>query len=170
MEIATAGIALWASFYVSGIALILSLILGWVLLALMAMDILTFRLSDILTIPRVAIGLFAGWVLEPNHLLDHVIGALVGWGGLALVAMFYQLLRHRPGLGHGDAKLLAAGGAWVGWQGLTSVLLIATFTALLVVLVLRLIGRRVDADTKLAFGAFLSLAIWIVWLYGPISV
>ncbi len=168
MEIAAAGIAVWASLYVSGLALLLSLVLGWCLLALSVMDIRTFWLSDALTLPLVAGGILAGWLLESEHLTDHLFGAAAGWAGLVLIGYLYRLLRHRPGLGHGDAKLLAAGGAWLGWQGLGSVLLIASFAALLAAMVLRFAGVKIGAQSPLAFGAFLSFGIWTVWLYGPI--
>jgi leader peptidase (prepilin peptidase)/N-methyltransferase len=168
MELAAAGVAVWAAQYVQGVALWLTLALGWTLLALAVMDVRTFRLSDALTLPLIAGGILAAWLLEPSRLFDHLLGAATGWLGFVLVDYLYRLVRHRRGIGLGDAKLLAAGGAWLGWQGLGSVLLIASFSALLVILVMHLAGRRMRAQTPLAFGAFLSLGIWIVWLYGPV--
>ncbi|MGA7676540.1 MAG: A24 family peptidase [Rhizomicrobium sp.] len=168
MEIAAAGIALWAGAVVSGVTLLLSLGLGWCLLALAVMDARTFRLSDALTLPLIAGGIIAGWLLEPEHILSHLIGAVTGWAGFLLLNLLYRTIRHRSGLGQGDAKLLAAGGAWLGWQGLGSVLLVASVAALLGVLVLQVSGRKIDRQTPLAFGAFLCIGIWVVRLYGPI--
>jgi leader peptidase (prepilin peptidase)/N-methyltransferase len=168
IEIAAMVTALWAGLFTSGIVLSLTLLLGWVLLALAAMDIRVFRLSDALTLPLIGAGMVAGWLLEPEHLLDHVIGALAGWGVLTLIGIVYLRIRKRPGLGQGDAKLLAAGGAWLGWQGLASILLIASFLALVVALGLHLFGRSMRPNTPLPFGAFLSLGIWLVWLYYPV--
>lgn len=170
MEIAAACIALWAFQEARGLALVVSLALGWTLLALAVMDVRTFRLSDALTLPLIAGGILGAWLLEPSRLFDHLLGGAIGWLGFVLVDYLYRLLRNRHGMGQGDAKLLAAGGAWLGWQGLGSVLLIASFSALLVILVLQIAGRRMKGQTPLAFGAFLSLGIWIVWLYGPITV
>lgn len=168
IEIAAMVIAVWAGLSTSGIVLTLTLLLGWVLLALAAMDIRVFRLSDALTLPLIGAGIVAGWLLEPEHLLDHVIGALAGWGVLTLIGIVYLRIRKRPGLGQGDAKLLAAAGAWLGWQGLASVLLIGSILALVNVLGLHLFGRSIRPDTPLPFGAFLSVAIWLVWLYYPV--
>ena len=168
IEIAAMMVALWAVFLTSGIVLLLTLFLGWVLLGLAVMDIRVLRLSDALTIPLIGAGIIAGQLLEPEHLLDHVIGAVTGWGVLTLIGVIYLRVRHRPGLGRGDAKLLAAGGAWLGWQGLPSILLIASFLALLAALVLHVLGRTIRPNTPLPFGTFLSLGIWLVWLYYPV--
>jgi leader peptidase (prepilin peptidase) / N-methyltransferase len=62
-------------------------------------------------------------------------------------------------------KLFAAGGAWVGWAGLPSVLLLAALIGLAAALAG---GRTLSAVSKLPFGPALALAIWIVWLYGPL--
>jgi leader peptidase (prepilin peptidase)/N-methyltransferase len=78
------------------------------------------------------------------------------------------VLRGREGLGFGDAKLLAAGGAWLSWQSVPSVVLIAAVLALAVVLGIALVRRtRLSAATRVPFGPYLAAAIWLVWLYGP---
>ena len=76
----------------------------------------------------------------------------------------YRRLRGREGMGLGDAKLLGAAGAWVGWQGLAGVLLIAAVTGLATAVVL----RRTSLSDALPFGPFLALGIWLTWLYGPL--
>ncbi|QLH39834.1 MAG: prepilin peptidase [Defluviicoccus sp.] len=86
------------------------------------------------------------------------------------ISRLYRWLRHRDGLGLGDAKLLAAGGAWVSWWGLPTVVLLAAVTALLVALVRRALGDRSVVGQRLAFGPELCLGIWLVWLYGPLTV
>jgi leader peptidase (prepilin peptidase) / N-methyltransferase len=78
--------------------------------------------------------------------------------------MFYRL-RGEEGLGLGDAKLFAAGGAWLGWQALPPVLLVSAASALLYVVMERVI-RRSD-ERRIAFGPWLSAGIWIVWLTRP---
>jgi leader peptidase (prepilin peptidase)/N-methyltransferase len=72
-------------------------------------------------------------------------------------------------MGLGDAKLLAAAGAWVSWSGLPSVVLVASLLALTVVLVQSLLRKRLDPQQHVPFGAFLSAGLWIVWLYGPLT-
>ncbi len=82
------------------------------------------------------------------------------------VGALYRWVRGRDGLGEGDAKLLAAIGAWVGLEGLPTVLLGAALTGLLWALWLRLRGAALTATTALPFGPFLALAGWVVLLLG----
>ena len=92
------------------------------------------------------------------------LGAALGWLVFASVAAGYRALRGREGLGGGDAKLLAAAGAWLGWQALPQVMLLGAVAALVGAGVLRLARD----GARLAFGPWLALAIWLVWLYGDI--
>jgi leader peptidase (prepilin peptidase)/N-methyltransferase len=92
-------------------------------------------------------------------------GYLLLWA----VAWVYRRLRGRDGLGLGDAKLLAAAGAWVGAGGLPSVLAGAAIAALAAAGGMMLAGRRLDRHTALPFGPFLAAATWLVWLFGPIA-
>lgn len=169
MEIAAAGIALWAGCTVSLPVLPSSLVLGWLLLALAVMDLRSFRLSDALTWPLMALGLAACWFIQPYLLFDHILGVFAGAGSIGAVAIAYKHLRHRPGMGLGDIKLGAASGAWLGWQGLPSAVLIAASSALLVLFVRQGLGHKIGWDTKVAFGGYFCFGTWIVWLYGPIT-
>jgi leader peptidase (prepilin peptidase)/N-methyltransferase len=80
-------------------------------------------------------------------------------------------VRGREGLGLGDAKFLAAAGAWVSWQGLPSVILIGAASAFAFA-VARIIAGATSAEAqKVPFGTFLCLGTWLlVWLYGPLIV
>jgi leader peptidase (prepilin peptidase)/N-methyltransferase len=113
-------------------------------------------------------GLGVAWLVDPGRLADHAVGALAGGLGFALIAWLYRRLRGREGLGLGDAKLLAAGGAWLGWQALPSVVTLAALAALAVALAGARTGGKIAATTRIAFGPYLALAIWVVWLYGPL--
>ena len=84
-----------------------------VLAALAVIDFKTMILPNMLTFPLIFIGLlFAYW---QNALLAGVIGTAVGYAGLVALELAYKRLRGIDGIGRGDAKLLAAGGAWCGW-------------------------------------------------------
>jgi leader peptidase (prepilin peptidase)/N-methyltransferase len=168
MEIGAALVALWASASVSGWPLLFSCVLGWLLLALAVMDARVYRLSDALTLPMLVLGVLAAAVTDWQHVLDHALGAIAGFGSLFLLARVYTAYRRREGLGLGDAKLFAAGGAWVGWQGLAPAALIAGVAAIVAVLAARALGRHVDSTTRIPFGTFLAIGIWIVWLYVPL--
>jgi len=143
---------------------------GWLLLTLAFLDARHLWLPDALTLPLATLGLTLGdWIL-PAPFLDRLIGALGGAVLLALLALAYKRLRGRDGLGLGDAKLLGAIGAWLGWQGLPFVLLIASAAALLWVLILRLTGRPVGAQTRIPFGTFLCLAVVPAWMIVPAGI
>ena len=81
------------------------------------------------------------------------------------VALAYRRLRGRDGLGEGDAKLLAALGAWDGLERLSWVLLGGACFGLLLALWWRARGQAVGAGTAIPFGPCLALAGWVVWLH-----
>lgn len=170
VETAALGIAIWSLAVVPPGPALTGCILGWTLLVLALIDQKHLRLPDVLTLPLIPLGLLAtGW-LAPERLPDHLIGALAGYGLLWVTARAYSALRRREGLGLGDAKLLAAGGAWVGWTGLPGILLIAATGALACTLLLRA-GRGMPArDEVIPFGPWLAAGIWLTWLYGPLSI
>jgi len=92
----------------------------------------------------------------------------VGFGAFWLLSRGYRVLRGREGLGLGDAKLLAAAGAWLTWTALPTVILLAALLALLTVVLRWATGRLFHADERIAFGPALAAAIWLVWLVGPL--
>jgi leader peptidase (prepilin peptidase)/N-methyltransferase len=179
-ELACLAIAAWAALVVSGWAIWPTAVLGWLLLTLAEVDRRCMVLPDALTLPLLIIGLVAVAVLAPQRLPAHAAGAAAGFAVFALITVAYRRLRGREGLGLGDAKLLAAGGAWVGWQGLPSIIGGAAALALVVVLTTRWAARWsgprdrgaawLAAEQRIAFGPFLAAAIWLVWLYGPLAI
>lgn len=146
----------------------LSLGLATALALLSAIDVQIQRLPDNLTFPLVFAGILAssvgGWV----QVIWHVGAALLGFLTLYGLAAFYRHFRNKDGLGLGDAKLLAAAGAWIGLDGLPSVLLISSGVAVVGVLLAKLIGTNVTRETRIPFGPFMAFGLWIVWLYGPL--
>jgi leader peptidase (prepilin peptidase) / N-methyltransferase len=144
----------------------LDCVLGWWLLALGWIDIRYWLLPDVLTLPLVIAGLAAAAVFDPGSLTNRALGAAVGYLSLLAIAALYRILRGREGLGRGDAKLLAASGAWVGAAALPQVIFLAALSALAGAGCLRLAGVRLGAHSALPFGPFLALATWLVWLFG----
>lgn len=168
MEIGAFAVALSAVFVTNGWIAVASCLLGWVLLTLSAIDWRTGFLPDVLTLPLIAAGLGVAYAIDPASILDHVIGAAAGFISFALLATGYRRFRGRDGLGLGDAKLLAASGAWLSWIGLPSVILLAAISGLAFVLLLSLSGTKIVSTARIAFGPALALATWIVWLFGPL--
>ena len=127
------------------------------LAALAVIDFRTFILPNLLTLPLIAIGLgFAYW---QNGLKPALIGATIGYAGFVLLELIYKKVRGKDGLGRGDAKLLAAGGAWCGWYGLPFIILIASASGLVHALL-----QRKNETPILPFGPHLALGIFLTWL------
>ncbi len=170
MAVAAAMIGVWAAMaQPTPLAAILTALLGWQLLLIAVIDGEHFRLPDQLTLPLLATGGVAAVLLDHTTPLDAVIGAAVGFGGLWLLALAYHRLRGRDGLGDGDPILLAAGGAWVGWIGLPSVLLWASAAGLSFVAARLLVGGRVSGEDRLPFGPCLATGLWLTWMLGPLG-
>ncbi len=132
--------------------------LGWALLALAWIDWDSMRLPDALTLPLIPAGLFVTLWLDPEQATDHAIAAALGYAAFAGLAWAYRRLRGRDGLGGGDAKLLAALGAWVGLEGLPVVVLGAALAGLAIGLAMAARGRAVGAATAIPFGPCLAVA------------
>ena len=147
----------------------LDCLLGWWLLALGWIDLRSWLLPDALTLPLIIAGLAAAFLFNPDQLTDRALGAALGYFSLMAIAALYRRLRGREGLGGGDAKLLAASGAWLGAAALPQVILLAALSALAAVACLRLARVRLSIYSALPFGPFLALATWILWLFGPVG-
>jgi leader peptidase (prepilin peptidase)/N-methyltransferase len=140
------------------------------LLALACIDADTQLLPDALTLPLLWGGLIsaaAGW--SQTALADALWGAVAGYTLLWLVQQGFGLVTGKQGIGQGDFKLLAALGAWLGWQALLPLLLLASFSGAVVGLGLRWSGR-LGAGQPLAFGPYLAMAgaalMWLAPLHG----
>jgi len=168
LELSASALAIWASLVVAGWVFAVTCVLGWSLLALAEIDRRHYILPDSITQSLVPFGILVAWQISPDNLLPHVIGAAVGFVTFIVVGRLYKSLRGRDGLGFGDAKLLAAAGAWVSWIGLPSVLLWACATAIGFSLIRTYWQGRAALKQRIAFGPHLCLGIWLVWLYGPL--
>jgi leader peptidase (prepilin peptidase) / N-methyltransferase len=165
---AVPGLALWRAGTPDASVLVLSLGLAVALVALSEFDRRTFRLPDLITIPLALCGVLAA-ALMGNGVLWHLFSAALGLALILLVDWGYRAWRGFDGIGLGDAKLFAASGAWLGAQALPSVLLWACVSALGVLLLMHMSGRRVGARTAIPFGSFLAFGTWLVWCLGPLQ-
>lgn len=169
VELGAIVVAMWAVAALPAEERWVGCLFGWTLLTLAWIDVRSMMLPDVLTVPLLAAGLiFATW-RDPEAAAGHAIAAGAGYLGLRGVAFVYRRLRGRDGLGRGDAKLLAATGAWVGLDLLPWELLLAAILGLLAAGAGRLAGKAISGQTAIPFGPFLALSAWLMWLYGDIA-
>ena len=169
IELGAILIAIWAATVMNGWLLAASCVLGWTLLAIAFIDGRHYRIPDVLTLPLLLAGLAATYLIDLGRVFDHAAGAAIGFAAFAGVAASYRYLRRREGMGMGDAKLLAALGAWVSYDGLPTVVLLAAGLAIFAVLIRSLGGASLRLGDRVPFGPFLAATGWIVWLYGPLD-
>lgn len=136
------------------------------LIAATFIDLDTMLLPDQITLPLMWAGIatvLLGW--NPISLHDSVIGAMVGYLCLWSVYWLFKLATGKEGMGYGDFKLLAALGAWLGWQSLPIIVLLSSLVGLVFgVIQLRL--QKKGIDKSFPFGPYLAIAAWISLLWG----
>jgi len=133
------------------------LIFVWTTIALAFIDFDTRLLPDSLTLPLLWIGLVFNLLTGNVSLEDAVIGAVAGYLFLWSVYWLFKLITGKEGMGYGDFKLLAAIGAWLGWQALPLTIVLASITGALFGVGLIALGRQ-QRSTPIPFGPFLALA------------
>lgn len=142
-------------------------LLLWTLIALTFIDFDTQLLPDNLTLPLLWGGLFANLLgaLPAVSLRDAVIGAIAGYLTLWIVYWLFKLVRGKEGMGYGDFKLLAALGAWLGWQMLPLIVLLSSAIGAIIGIGLVVFKGR-DRQIPLAFGPYLAIAGAIALFFG----
>lgn len=158
-----AGIVAWKLGF--GWPAMAALLFTWTLLAASVIDLHHQLLPDDLTLPLLWLGLLAALFGLGTDLRSAVIGAMAGYLSLWLIYQGFRLLTGKEGMGHGDFKLLAALGAWTGWQYLITIVLLSSLVGAICGLALILLRGRARG-APLPFGPFLAAAGWIALLWG----
>jgi leader peptidase (prepilin peptidase)/N-methyltransferase len=149
-----------------GAQLAAALLLSWALLALAVIDLRTRLLPDDLTQPLLWLGLLLALVPVFADLPSALIGAVAGYLALWSIYWLFKLATGKEGMGYGDFKLLAALGAWLGWQTLPMIVLLSSMVGAVVGIGL-IIARRQQRSAPIPFGPFLAAAGWLALVYGP---
>jgi leader peptidase (prepilin peptidase)/N-methyltransferase len=140
------------------------LMFGWAMLALAFIDFDTQLLPDDITLPILWLGLLANASGTFIDLRSAVLGAVAGYMILWLVYWAFRLVAKKEGMGFGDFKLLAAIGAWTGWQVIPVVIIASAGLGAIVGSLFLWLSRR-GADTRIPFGPYLALAgiVGLIW-------
>ncbi|WED22351.1 A24 family peptidase [Vibrio sp. JC009] len=143
-----------------------ALFFTFVLICATFIDFDTMLLPDSLTLPLMWGGIALSLMdISPVSLTDSVIGAMAGYLCLWSVYWIFKILTGKEGMGYGDFKLLAALGAWLGWQSLPMVVLGSSMVGL-VFGIIQLRMQKKGIDKSFPFGPYLAIAGWITLLWG----
>jgi leader peptidase (prepilin peptidase)/N-methyltransferase len=150
-----------------------ALAVTWILIAASVIDMDHTLLPDDLTLPLLWLGLIAsvltvgpegrGLFADP---VSSILGATFGYLSLWSVYWLFKLVTGKEGMGYGDFKLLAALGAWLGWQALPQIILLSAVVGAALGIAMMLFGGRARG-TPIPFGPYLAAAGWIAMLWGP---
>ena len=142
-----------------------ALVFTWCLICLTLIDFDTQLLPDSITLPLLWLGLLVSLFGFFVELKPAVIGVMAGYLSLWSVYHLFKLVTGKEGMGFGDFKLLAALGAWLGWQALPTVIFFSALVGAVVGIALIVIRGR-DRNIPIPFGPFLATAGWLTFMLG----
>ncbi|WP_426785514.1 prepilin peptidase [Rahnella variigena] len=143
------------------LSLLSALILFWFLLALSLIDLATYLLPDRLTLPLLWAGLLVHSISGEATLQDALYGAAAGYMALWLLYWGVKIVSGKEGMGYGDFKLLAALGAWVGWQMLPYLCILAALAGIVFALVRMGVYKMSE---QIPFGPCLAMAGALIYI------
>lgn len=143
----------------------LAIVLTWSLIVLTMIDVDHHLLPDSITLPLLWLGLLANCFGFFTDLESAVWGAAAGYLSLWSVYWVFKLLTKKEGMGFGDFKLLAALGAWMGWQSLPLIIILSSLVgAVIGIAGILILGK--DKNKPIPFGPYLAIAGWIAFFWG----
>jgi leader peptidase (prepilin peptidase)/N-methyltransferase len=144
---------------------VFALIFSWSLIAASGIDIGHKLLPDNITFPLLWLGILLSFFNIFVDLESSVIGAMGGYMSLWSVYILFKVITGKEGMGHGDFKLLAMLGAWVGWKLLFVIILTSSLVGASIGITMILL-RKTSRGTQIPFGPYLAAAGWITLLWG----
>ena len=142
-----------------------ALLFTWILIALTMIDVHKQLLPDNLTLPLLWLGLVFALFDTYASLQASVIGAMAGYLVLWSVFHTFKLITGKEGMGFGDFKLLAALGAWMGWDMLPQIILVSSVVGAVVGSIMLVTGKT-RRQQPIPFGPYLAVAGWVALLWG----
>ncbi len=166
VELLTTAISLTTA-YVLGVTIqtVAALFFCWILIALTLIDLKKQLLPDNITLPLLWAGISLSFFDIYTDLKSSVIGAIAGYLILWSVYQLFKLLTKKEGMGFGDFKLLAALGAWVGFNYLPQIILVSSVVGSIAGISMLIIGKT-KQQQPIPFGPYLAVAGWIALLWG----
>jgi len=166
IELLTALLSLAVAYMVPfGWPLLFALVFTWVLISLTFIDFDTMLLPDSLTLPLLWLGLLINVSGTFTDLTSSVLGATFGYLTLWSIYWVFKIVTGKEGMGYGDFKLLAALGAWFGWQALPLIILLSSFSGAIIGITMVLASK--DKQSRpMPFGPYLAMAGWLFLVYG----
>ena len=166
LEITTSLLSFQCAFiYGPSLELIFGLIFCWLLILLAMIDFETGLLPDILTLPLIWTGLIANANGFFTSLESALYGAIFGYLALWTLYHLHRLATGKHGMGYGDFKLLAAIGAWLGWEMLPLVIFLSSTLGILSA-ILGILLRKMQTNKPIPFGPFLAIGGWFSCFWG----
>ena len=143
-----------------------ALVFSWCLIAASGIDIGHKLLPDSITLPLLWLGITLALFNVFVDLETSVIGVICGYLSLWSIFIVFKLITGKEGMGHGDFKLLAMLGAWMGWKMLFVIVLTSSLVGALVGVTMILL-KKTERGTQIPFGPYLAAAGWLSLLWGP---
>ncbi len=166
VELLTGGITLIVAWHFGPTGQMLAaLILSWALITLSFIDFDHQLLPDAITQPLLWLGLGLSVFDVFDNAHASILGAFLGYLSLWSMYHIFRLLTGKEGMGYGDFKLFALLGAWLGWQSLLLIILLASISGAVLGTAL-MFFRKYGRDTPIPFGPFLAIAGWVALLWG----
>lgn len=166
IETATAALSVVVAMHFGvTIQMLPALAFTWALVALTMIDAHKQLLPDSITYPLLWLGLLSNIFNYYTDLETAVIGAMAGYLSLWLVYQIFKLATGKEGMGFGDFKLLAALGAWMGWQSLPIIILLSSVVGATIGIGMILFAGR-ERSQAIPFGPYLAIAGWIAMIWG----
>jgi leader peptidase (prepilin peptidase)/N-methyltransferase len=166
VELFTGCISLWVALHFGfSIQTMYALLLSWSLIAASGIDVGHKLLPDTITLPLLWLGILLAFFNVFTDLESSVIGAMAGYMSLWSVYIVFKVVTGKEGMGHGDFKLLAMLGAWMGWELLFVIILTSSLVGAIVGITM-IVLKKNSRETQIPFGPYLAAAGWISLLYG----
>ena len=148
-----------------GLQVLPALLLTWALIALSFIDIDHQLLPDDIVLPLLWLGLLCNLFELYADINSSLIGTMAGYMSLWLIYISFKIITGKEGMGHGDFKLLALLGAWMGWEVLPLTIILSSFCGAFIGIGMIVFGGH-DRKQAIPFGPYLAMAGWIALIWG----